>query len=142
MYRLPICKSASVAFALFCAAAFAAFARAEDTPTRVFELRIYTTHEGKLDALHKRFRDHTNRLFKKHGMQLVGFWTPTDAEHSQNTLVYMLAYDSREARDKAWKAFLADPEWQEAYKASRKDGPIVMKVEHRFLTPTDYSPIK
>jgi hypothetical protein len=115
---------------------------AAEKENRFFELRIYTTHPGKLDALHARFRDHTNRLFKKHGMQLVGYWTPTEGEEAKNTLVYMLAYPDAEARDKAWKAFKDDPEWQKAYADSRQDGPIVMKVENKFLTPTDYSPIK
>ena len=114
----------------------------EQAKERFFEMRTYTTHPGKLDALHQRFRDHTNRIFQKHGMQLVGYWTPTDGETANDTLVYMLAYPSREARDKAWKAFRDDPEWQKAFKASRADGPIVKKVESRFLAPTDYSLIK
>ncbi len=109
---------------------------------RFFEIRTYTTHEGKLDDLHKRFRDHTNKLFRKQGMELVGYWTPTEGDRAKNTLVYILAYKDRAHRDKAWKAFLADPDWKGAFKASRKDGPIVSKVEKEFLTPTDYSPIK
>ena len=117
-------------------------AQAEDAQERFFEMRTYITHEGKLDDLHKRFRDHTNRIFQKHGMQLVGYWTPTDGDEEANTLVYILAYESRDARDKAWSAFKADPDWQAAYKASREDGPIVKKVISKFLTPTDYSPIK
>ncbi len=92
--------------------------------------------------LHKRFREHTNRLFQKHGMTLVGYWTPTEGDNAANTLVYMLAYPSREARDKSWKAFQADPEWQAAYKESHKNGPLVDKVISQYLQPTDYSPIK
>ena len=109
---------------------------------RLFELRTYTTHEGKLEALHKRFREHTNKLFVKHGMELVAFWTPVDGDQAKNTLVYVLAYPDRAARDKSWKAFLDDPDWKQAYAESRKDGPIVMKVQNKFLTPTDYSPLK
>ncbi|MFP6656695.1 MAG: NIPSNAP family protein [Pirellulales bacterium] len=109
---------------------------------RFFELRTYTTHPGRLDALHKRFRDHTNSIFKKHGMQLVAYWTPTDGAEAKNTLVYVLAYPDRAARDKAWAAFKADPQWKKAFAESRADGPIVKKVESRFLAPTDYSPIK
>ncbi len=109
---------------------------------RLFELRTYVTNEGKLDELHQRFREHTNRLFKKHGMELVGFWTPTEGEEAENTLVYILAYPNREAREKSWKAFLADPEWQAAYKASHVNGPLVKQVKWQFLAPTDYSPIK
>jgi hypothetical protein len=109
---------------------------------RFFELRIYTTHEGKLEALHQRFRDHTNRLFQKHGMELVGYWTPVDGPESKNTLIYVLAYESRAARDRAWEAFKNDPDWIKAYEASHKDGPIVSKVESKFMNATDYSPIR
>jgi hypothetical protein len=109
---------------------------------RFFELRIYTTHPGKLPALHKRFREHTTRIFKKHGMEVVGYWTPAEGPEAENTLVYMLAFPSKEAREKAWAAFRKDPEWQKVFKESRKDGPIVKKVENKFLNPTDYSPIK
>ena len=108
---------------------------------RFFEMRTYTTHPGKLNDLHKRFREHTNRIFQKHGMELIAYWTPTE-EGKDDTLVYVLAYESRAARDKAWAAFVKDPEWQKAFKASHKDGRIVKKVVSRFLTPTDYSPIK
>ena len=106
---------------------------------RVFEMRTYHTHPGKLEALHKRFREHTNALFVKHGMTLVGYWVPQDQEE---TLVYVLAYPSKEARDEAWKAFGNDPDWKAAFEASRKDGPLVKKVESSFLNATDYSPIQ
>lgn len=108
---------------------------------RFFELRIYTTNPGKLDALHARFRDHTNKLFVKHGMELVGYWTPADSPESANTLVYMLAYPSREAREAAWKAFHDDPVWVKAKAESERGGVLVQKVESKFLNPTDYSPI-
>jgi hypothetical protein len=106
---------------------------------RVFEMRTYHTLPGRLDALNARFRDHTNKLFVKHGMDLVGYWTP---QGKDDTLVYILAYPSREAREASWKAFQADPDWKEAREASEKDGKIVDKVESVFLDPTDYSPIK
>ena len=117
---------------------------AKEKSDRFFELRTYTTNEGQLDNLHKRFRDHTNRIFKKHGMELVGYWTPVDGPAAKNTLTYMLAYPSREARDKSWKAFIKDPEWKKVFKQSHVDagGKIVKKVESTFLSPTDYSPIK
>ncbi len=115
---------------------------AQEKKNRFFEMRIYTTHPGKLNDLHKRFREHTNRIFKKHGMELVGYWTPVKESESENTLVYILAYPSPEAREKAWAAFRKDPEWQRVYKESRKEGPIVKKVKNKFLSPTDYSPIK
>jgi len=105
----------------------------------VYELRTYIAHPGKLDDLHKRFRDHTVRLFEKHGMKNVAYWTPIDKD---DTLVYVLAHKSREAAEKSWNDFKNDPEWQAAYKESHKNGPLVMKVESQFLTPTDYSPMK
>jgi len=103
----------------------------------VYELRTYTTHPGRLPALHKRFRDHTIKLFKKHGMTNVMYTTPVD---KKNTLVYLLKHDSREAAKKSWAAFRKDPEWQKAYKESIEDGKIVMKVESVYLKTTDYSP--
>jgi len=107
--------------------------------TRYFELRTYYAAPGKLDALNARFRDHTNKLFKKHGMDIIGFWT--DAK-KPDVLVYILAYPSKEAREKSWKAFREDPDWIKAKEASEKDGKLVDKVEERYLNPTDYSPIK
>ncbi len=111
--------------------------------SRCFEIRTYYAMPGKLEDLHARFRNHTVALFKKHGMEIVGFWGPTDKEKgSENTLVYVLAFPSREARDKSFKAFGADPEWQKARAESEKNGKIVEKVESTFLMATDYSPIK
>lgn len=109
---------------------------------RLFEMRIYTAAEGKLDALNARFRDHTNRLFVKHGIALIGYWTPVEGPESKTTLIYILAYPSREAREKSWEAFRKDPDWIAARDASEKDGKLLDKVETKFLTPTDYSPIK
>lgn len=111
-------------------------AKADDA--RVFEMRTYWSPEGKLDALNTRFRDHTTKLFEKHGMTNVGYWVPL--ENPENKLIYFLAYPSREAREKSWKAFLADPEWQKAQRESEVDGKLVDKVESRFLQATDYSP--
>lgn len=109
---------------------------------RVFEMRTYVAAEGKLDDLHKRFRDHTTRLFEKHGMTNIGYWTPMDGPESDNTLVYLLAHDSREAAEKSWEAFRADPEWKAAQAESEQNGKLVAKVISQFLSPTDYSEIK
>jgi hypothetical protein len=109
---------------------------------RLFEMRTYIAHDGKLDALSARFRDHTNKLFVKHGMEPIGYWVPTDPKKSQNTLVYILAYPSKEARDASWKAFVNDPDWKKAAAQSEKDGKLVKQVISEFLKPTDYSPIK
>ncbi len=114
--------------------------RAEDG--RVFELRKYTTHEGKLPELHQRFSRHTNQLFVKHGMSLIAYWTPTEGPEAGNTLIYILAYPSHEARDASWEGFRSDPRWQEAYKASTAGGKLVQKVESTLLRATDYSPIQ
>jgi hypothetical protein len=110
--------------------------------TRVFEMRTYYAHPGKMKALHSRFRDHTCKLFEKHGMILIGFWSPTDKEKSEEVMVYILAYPSKDAADKAWKAFREDPDWLKAKGESEKDGPIVKKVESVYLNPTDYSKLK
>ena len=107
---------------------------------RVFEIRTYYANEGKLDALLTRFREHTVALFEKHGMTNIGYWVPTD--NKENKLVYILAFPSREARSKAFKAFSADPAWQKAFKASTKDGRLVKKIVNEFLTGTDFSIIK
>ena len=109
---------------------------------RIFELRTYTTNDGKLEELHARFRTHTNHLFVKHGMTLVGYWTPVEGDEAGKTLVYLLAHESREAAGKSWRAFGTDPVWREAYAASRANGPLVQEVESRFLEPTDYSPLR
>jgi NIPSNAP len=113
------------------------------TDDRVFELRTYYTNEGKLDDLHKRFRDHTCKLLKKHGAELIGFWTPLDEENGKGgKLVYLVAFPSRDAAKKTWAEFQKDPEWQKVYKESHKDGTLVKKVESVYLEPTDYSEMK
>ncbi|HEX5445494.1 MAG TPA: NIPSNAP family protein [Pirellulales bacterium] len=115
-----------------------AAALAAERDTRVYELRTYDSPPGKLDALHARFRDHTMRIFEKHGMTNVGYWTPIDNE--QNQLIYLLAFPTREAREKSWQAFLADPEWKKVHQASETNGKLVNKVVSQLLEATDYSP--
>lgn len=106
--------------------------------SQVFEMRIYHPAPGKAAALHARFRDHTVNLFRRHGMENVGYWNPVDP--ADERLFYLLGYPSREARDASWKAFGADPEWQAAWKASEVDGKLVARVESTFHQLTDYSP--
>ena len=109
----------------------------------VYELRTYTTNEGKLPNLNARFRDHTVRLFKKHGMESVGYWVPTDEPRSKNTLIYVIKHKSRDAAKASWKAFIADPEWKKVAKESQVDGPILAKrPDSVFMKATDYSAIK
>jgi hypothetical protein len=115
---------------------------ADKVETRVFEMRTYYAAPGKMEALHKRFREHTNKLFVKHGMTLIGYWSPIDPKEAEQKMVYILAYPSREAAEKSWKAFRADPDWIAAKDASEKDGKLVDKVDSVFLKGTDYSPIK
>ena len=103
-----------------------------------YELRTYTAHEGKLEALHNRFRNHTIKLFEKHGMVNIGYWTPQ--ENAKHQLIYLLGYPNRQARDRAWKKFFEDSEWKKAYRESIANGRLVKKVESLFLAPTDYSP--
>ena len=110
--------------------------------SRVFELRTYTCYEGKLDALKTRFRDHTIRIFKKHGMESVGYWVPQDGERSNNTLIYILAHPSRQAATKNWADFAADPEWKKVAAESEANGKIVQKVESVFMEPTEFSQLK
>ncbi len=109
---------------------------------RVFELRTYTTHEGKLPDLHARFENHTRWLFEKHGMLNIAYWTPTDAALADNTLTYILVHPSREAAKKNWEAFANDPQWQAVYEQSREKGPLVKHIDSTFMTPTDYSRIQ
>src|ERR1044071_7765982 len=111
--------------------------------SRCFELRTYYAAPGKLEALNARFRDHTCRLFKKHGMEIVGYWIPTDKEKgADNTLVYLLAHKSREEAEKSWEAFGKDPEWKKAQQASEVNGKLVERVEKVYLAATDYSAMK
>ena len=109
---------------------------------RVFELRTYTSPPGRLPALHQRFRGHTRALFERHGMTNVAYWTPADSARAANTIVYLLAYPSREAARRSWAAFGADPEWRRVQAASEANGKIVERVESVFLEPTDYSPMR
>ena len=104
-------------------------ADAKPGETRVFEMRTYYAAPGKMQALHARFRDHTMKLFEKHGITNVGYWSPSDPEEAQKKLIYILAYPSREAADKSWKGFRDDPVWKAAREASEKDGRLVDKVE-------------
>jgi sugar phosphate isomerase/epimerase len=119
-------------------------ASAVDAPAaeKVYELRIYKTNPGKLEALHARFRDHACTLFQKHGVELIGFWTPTQGAGANDTLYYIIAFPNAEAQKKAWQAFRDDPAWQKAKADSEKQGVLVNKVESTNLKATDYSPLR
>ncbi len=127
------------------AAAFAAGAAMTHLPAQdrhVYELRTYHTLPGRLDALLARFRDHTTKLFEKHGMRNVGYWVPADAPASENPLVYILEHDSREAAKKSWDDFRNDPEWKKVQAESEASGKIVEKIDSVYMTPTDFSKLK
>lgn len=112
----------------------------EKTAGSVYELRTYTTHEGRLPALLARFKNHTMRLFEKHGMKNGSYWIPTDEMRSKNTLIYVLWHASPDAAKKSWDAFRNDPDWHKVRDESEKDGKIVAKVESVYMTLTDFSP--
>ncbi|HTK76168.1 MAG TPA: NIPSNAP family protein [Gemmataceae bacterium] len=115
-----------------------AAATAADKDPRVYELRTYTAAPGKLDALSARFRDHTLKLFEKHGISNVAYWVPID--NKDNQLIYLLSHASKEARDRSFQSFGRDPAWQAAVKETEANGRLATKVESRLLMPTDYSP--
>ena len=114
----------------------------EKVDSRIFELRTYESAPGKMEALQARFRDHTCKLFEKHHMTVIGFWSPTDAELANPKLIYLLAFPSQEAALKSWADFQADPEWEAVKEASEKDGKLAETIESVYLRPTDYSPLK
>jgi hypothetical protein len=111
-------------------------------PAAVDELRTYTTNEGKLPALQARFRDHTMKIFERHGIRSVGYWIPQDAPRSANTLIYIVAHASREAAARNWDAFRQDPEWQQVAAASEANGKLLANVDSVFMDATDFSPLK
>lgn len=123
------------------ALAIAAFSISAQAADRVFELRTYTCNEGKLEALKTRFRDHTIEIFKRHGMQSIGYWVP-EGEKSKNTLIYIIAHPSLEEAKKHWDEFRNDPEWKKVSADSEKDGKIVNHVDSVYMTPADFSQIK
>jgi hypothetical protein len=109
---------------------------------RVFELRTYTCVDGRLDALKARFREHTTKLFEKHGMTNIAYWVPQDGPTSKNTLIYVLAHKDRESAKKNWDEFRTDPEWVKARTESEASGKIVDHVVSVFMDPTDFSAMK
>ena len=113
---------------------------APQSSTTVYELRVYHTFEGKLDDLLRRFREHTTKLFEKHGIKNIAYWIPTEDPLKGKTLIYIIAHPSREAAIANWKAFGEDPEWKQVQSASEANGKIVEKVDSTFMTLTDFSP--
>jgi hypothetical protein len=112
------------------------------TPTAsgVYELRVYHAAPGKLSDLLSRFREHTIKIFDRHGMKSVAYWTPLDEPEKSNTLIYILQHPSREAAAANWKSFQDDPEWKRVHEQSEANGKLVEKVDSTFMTLTDFSP--
>ncbi len=141
--RTLLCISAVLGLSIAGLAVLDRPAPAADAPAgKVYELRTYTTDPGKLDALNARFRDVTCKLFKKHGIEIVGFWTPVEGDDAKTTLIYMVAFPGIEAQKAAWQAFRADPEWQKAKADSEKEGVLAKDVKSKTLKATDYSPMR
>ena len=140
-YRLlfPLCLMVfGVGFVAGDLLQFTSTAEAQSS-NRVFELRTYTTHPGRIDDLHTRFADHTTALLERHGMTNIGYFSPQDSPLSETTLIYVLAHDSGAAAEASWAAFRDDPDWQRAFEESRRDGPLVENVVSVFMDPTHYS---
>jgi len=128
-------------FGLACLLLSIALLSTADAQDRVYELRTYTTHEGKLENLHARFRDHTMELFEKQGMQNHAYWVPTEGERADNTLVYIISHESMDAAQESWQAFREDSQWKQVATESEKDGKILAKrPDSIYMKPTDFSP--
>ena len=116
------------------------------SPPRTFELRTYTTSTGNIQNLHDRFRNHTMKLFEKHGITNVVYWQPMPKADGTKSdlLIYLIAHKDRSTADASWAAFRADPDWVKVKAASevKGGGSLTTKVENVFMLPTDYSPIK
>jgi hypothetical protein len=111
-----------------------------EQPAQLFELRIYTAAPGKMESLHQRFRDHTLRIFEKHGIKSIGYWT---SESEPDRLYYVVAYPDRESREQRLVNGIAkDPEFLKVVAESEKDGKLTTSIESVILTPTEYSPMK
>jgi NIPSNAP len=106
----------------------------------VFELRVYHAAPGKLSELEARFRDHTIKIFDRHGLKSVAYWTPVDEPEKSSTLIYILQHPSREAAAANWKSFQDDPEWKSVREKSEANGKLVEKVDSTYLVLTDFSP--
>ena len=107
----------------------------------IYEYRVYEAAPGKMPALHARFRDHAVKLFERHGVKNIGYWTANIGDYSDR-LIYILGFESVEQRERAFAAFGADPDWQKAFKESEVDGPLVTRVSNTLLNATDYSPLR
>jgi hypothetical protein len=107
----------------------------------IYELRVYHALPGRLPDLLNRFEKTTLRLWDKHGIKQVGFWTVAIGESNQD-LVYMLEWTSMADRDARWASFQADPEWIEARRVSEQGGPLLASISNSILRPTAFSALR
>ncbi len=107
----------------------------------IYEYRVYEAVPGRLQDVNARFRNHTLKLFEKHGMKNIGYWTPSVGDYS-NRLIYILGFEDVGHRERAWAAFRDDPEWHAIIAETEANGPIVARVTNTLLAPTDYSPLQ
>ncbi len=140
MKHFPSLASFALFAAGLCAGTLGVVAESQaQAGNRIYELRTYTSHEGKLDDVVARFRNHTTKLFEKHGMVNVGYWVPRE---QPNTLIYVISHANRDAATKSWDAFRKDADWITARTASETNGPIVAKVQSVFMDATNFSALK
>jgi hypothetical protein len=138
-----ILEATESAFAPVAGKSLAGKHKKEDTmpgSTGVYELRVYHTYPGKLESLVARFRDHTMRIFAKHGIKSVAYWKALNEPVKSSTFFYILEHPSREAATANWKSFQDDPEWKSVKEKSEANGKLVEKIDSTFLTLTDFSP--
>ncbi|MHC4994070.1 MAG: NIPSNAP family protein [Planctomycetota bacterium] len=114
-------------------------AKHHEGDSAAYELRIYVAHEGKLETLVKRFRDHTDELFAKHGIESVGYWVPTDGDAAKTTLVYVVKHPSREKAAENWKAFASDPAWKAVMAKPEFKKLLAERPTSIYMSATDYS---
>ena len=107
----------------------------------IYEYRVYEAMPGRLPDLEARFRNHTVKLFEKHGIKNIGYWKSSVGGYSDR-LIYIVAFENVETRERAWADFRSDPEWQKVVAESEARGPIVARSTNTLLTPTDYSPLQ
>jgi len=112
-------------------------------PPRVFELRTYESQS--FTALVRKvgmFNNGEMQIFERLQMRPV-FFGETIAGPRQPCLMYMLSYDSLDARDRLWRVFGADPEWNKLKsQPGLSDPEIVANISNVLLHPLPFSPTR
>ncbi len=107
----------------------------------LYELRVYHCAPGRLPDLNRRFDTITLKMWQKHGIRPVGFWTVVIGDNS-HALYYMLQWKDLAERERVWSGFMVDPEWLAARAETEKNGPLITHIDNSILAPTSYSPMK